>query len=481
MLPMSPAEIAATVSGRLVDGHPSDPLSVERAVRGPVVVDSREAVPGALFAALPGTRSDGHEHVADAVARGAVAVLAERPVPPPGVPLVLVPDTRAALGHLAREQRRRLTGCAVVGVTGSAGKTTTKDLLAQILAAHGPTVANRLSFNNEIGLPLTLLAADADTRALVLEMGARAPGEIAHLAGIARPRIGVVTNTGTAHLGPFGGREAIRRAKAELVTALPADGVAILNADDPAHADMRRAAGARVLTFGVHAHDADLRVTEVRLDALARPAFVLTHAGRREPVRLTLSGAHQVDNAAAAAGAALALGLPLPGIARALSEAVRRTPSRMQVERLPDGALVLNDAFNANPDAVRAALGTLAAVAGTRPGGRAIAVLGEMRELGADSAALHREVGEAAAASGVGLLITVGDADAAHLAAGAARSGTEAVHVPTARAALALLGTPGPEDVLLVKGSRATGVEDVARALTARQRTPQVPERAKTG
>ncbi|WP_253209121.1 UDP-N-acetylmuramoyl-tripeptide--D-alanyl-D-alanine ligase [Streptomyces niphimycinicus] len=463
---MSLAEIASAVSGRVL--HPAHSTMT---VTGPVVVDSRRAEAGALFAALPGTRSDGHDHVADALARGALAALVERPVLPartPPVPAVLVSDVHAALGQLAHANRRRLTDCAVVGITGSTGKTTSKDLLAQILAPHAPTLANRLSFNNEIGLPLTVLAADVGTRTLVVEMGARAPGEIAHLTEIARPHVGVVTNTGTAHLGPFGGRDAIRRAKAELPTGLPAGGVAVLNADDPATPDMLRATSATVLTFGTG--HADLRATGIELDALARPSFSLTWNGRTEPVQLPLTGAHQVLNAAAAGAAALALGLSLPRIARGLSAARRLTPSRMQVERLPDGALVLNDAFNANPDAMLAAIGTLIDV--TPDGGRPIAVLGEMRELGPEAAELHERTGRAAAEAGARLVITVGGADAARISAGAGRAGADTVHVPDSKTALAHLGNLAAGDVVLVKGSRATGVEEVARRLTAALRGP---------
>ncbi|MFH0518656.1 UDP-N-acetylmuramoyl-tripeptide--D-alanyl-D-alanine ligase [Streptomyces sp. M41] len=452
---MSLSDIASAVGGQVVDARHKAVT-----VTGPVVIDSRQARPGSLFVALPGTRSDGHEHAADALAAEAAAVLAERPVPGPAV---VVPDTRAALAALAGSHRRRLTECAVVGITGSAGKTTTKDLLAQILARRSPTVANRLSYNNEIGLPLTVLEASTATRYLVVEMGARARGEIAHLAALARPRVGVITNTGTAHLGPFGGRIGIRRAKAELLAALAADGAAVLNADDPATADMLRATRAgTVLTFGTR--HADLLVTDVELDDLARPAFRLTIGGHSEPVCLSLTGAHQVANAAAAAAAAIALGLPLPEIAHGLTAARRLTPSRMQITRLPGGGLVLNDAFNANPDAMEAALATLAAIAdGSR---RAIAVLGEMRELGAESPALHQRLGRTAAEAGTGLVIAVGGADAARIAAGARRAGGKAVHVPTVDAVLAVLGEPGPLDVILVKGSRATGVEQIARALS---------------
>ncbi|WP_424215010.1 UDP-N-acetylmuramoyl-tripeptide--D-alanyl-D-alanine ligase [Streptomyces sp. BI20] len=463
------ADLARALGGRFTAPEPdrsrpgpppTSPVTGASPVTGPVVIDSREARPGSLFVALAGDRTDGHRHVADALARGAVAVLAERPVP---APAVVVPDTRRALIGLAARHRSRLAARTVIGITGSAGKTTTKDLLAHVLAPHGPTVANRLSFNNTLGLPLTLLSAGPDTRHLVLEMGGRRPGEIAHLADTALPTIGVVTNTGTAHLGPFGGREGIRRAKSELIRALPPEGTAVLNADDPAILVLRGRAPGAILTFGTR--NADVLVEDLRLDEEARPRFTLRHDGRAERVALGLHGPHQALNAAAATAAALAAGLELPEIAHALRTARRATPSRMQLTRLANGAIVLNDAFTANPHAMDVALHTLAALAAA--GRRPIAVLGEMRDLGAGSADFHRRLGRRAAALGAARLIGVGGPEAALMVTSARRSGLDAGHAADPDRALALLGAPRPHDVVLVKGSRAGGVEHVARALSA--------------
>ncbi|MFI5867877.1 UDP-N-acetylmuramoyl-tripeptide--D-alanyl-D-alanine ligase [Streptomyces sp. NPDC051546] len=386
------------------------------------------------------------------------------------MPTVVVPDVRRALAELARYRLRPPAGCTVTGVTGSTGKTTTKDLLAQILASRAATVSSPLSHNNEIGLPLTVVNAPTGTRHLILEMGARRIGDIAHLTGIARPTIGVVTNTGTAHLGVFGSRDAIRRTKAELVRPLPADGTAVLNADDPATAAMTGLTRARVLTYGRARATGgpDLAVSQVRLDDLARPAFRLTLDGRSERVSLALHGVHQVANAAASAAAAIAAGTDLSDVARALNTARAVTPSRMCVTRLPDGPVLVNDAFNANPDSMAAALHALRAMTGPR--GRSVAVLGEMYELGPESAALHRRLGRRLATAGIDRAITVGGDLAGAVAEGAALGGALVERVATPSDALNLLAGLrygpgpglGPADVVLVKGSRATGVEEVA-------------------
>ncbi|MEV6170884.1 UDP-N-acetylmuramoyl-tripeptide--D-alanyl-D-alanine ligase [Streptomyces sp. NPDC051954] len=454
MIPTSARQIAELVGGTLHDA-PDPEIMVDR----PTVIDSRLAEPGSLFAALPGEHTDGHLHAEAAVARGAVAVLAARPV---GVPAVVVPDVQRALGDLALAVVNELKDTTVIGVTGSAGKTGTKDLLAQVLASRAETVANPLSFNNEIGLPLTVLTADERTRFLVTEMGARGLGQIAYLAGIARPSVGVVTNVGSAHLGEFGSREATCVGKGELVEALPDDGTAVLNADDPAVMTMARRTAATVLTFG-HGRG-DVQVHGMELDAEARPSFELSYAGERERVSLALHGAHQATNAAAAAAAALAAGLELQDVARALKEARRLTPSRMQITRTPGGVTVVNDAFNANPEAMGVALDALMTLTG--PGQRSIAVLGEMRELGPDSERFHHRLGERVAAAGVTDLIAVGGRDAAALYEAAVTAGINASLVPDRNAALDLFrGYLLPGDVVLIKGSHATKVESVATAL----------------
>lgn len=454
MIPLTLREIAEAVGGKLHDA-PDPAIVVDR----PVVIDSRQAEPGSLFAALAGDRTDGHLYAGAAVAQGASAVLASRPV---GVPAVVVPDVQRALGDLARTVVDRLERTTVAGVTGSAGKTGTKDLLAQVLASRAETVANPLSFNNEIGLPLTVLRAAERTRFLVTEMGARGVGEIAYLAGVARPSVGVVTNVGTAHLGPFGSREAICQGKGELVEALPRHGTAVLNADDPLVMTMARRTAATVLTFGQGR--GDVQVHDVRLDAQARPSFELAYSGGRARVDLALHGAHQVANAAAAAAAAIGLGSDLEAVAQALGTARRLTPSRMQVTPGPRGVTVVNDAFNASPEAMGVALDALVAMTGS--GQRSVAVLGEMRELGPDAGRFHRWLGERVASAGVSDLIAVGGKYATVIREAAAGAGVRATFVPDRETAVGLLDdylVPG--DVVLVKGSHATKVETIAAAL----------------
>jgi UDP-N-acetylmuramoyl-tripeptide--D-alanyl-D-alanine ligase len=442
-------------------------------VTAPASFDSRDVTPGGLFVAITGERSDGHEFVDAAMAAGAVAALVSRQV---GAPHVLVGDPVAALGLLARAVVDRLVagGLVVVGVTGSSGKTSTKDLMAALLEPLGPTGAPRGSLNTEVGVPATALVADDATRHLVVEMGARGAGHIAYLCGITPPRIGVVLNVGAAHAGEFGSPEATARAKSELVAALPAaaeGGVAVLNADDPLVTAMADVTAARVVRFGLTA-EADVRAEEVRLDEAARPSFVLRAPGH-EPVDVTLPlhGAHHVGNALAAAAVALELGATAAEVAAALGGARPRSRWRMEVDQRADGLTVVNDAYNANPDSMRAALAALAAVAGPR---RTWAVLGEMLELGAASVAEHEQVGRLARRTGVHRLVAVGEgARAVHTAAVAegAVDGEESVVVADARAALDLLAAEVlPGDVVLVKASRGVGLETVAAGLLAHGR-----------
>jgi UDP-N-acetylmuramoyl-tripeptide--D-alanyl-D-alanine ligase len=427
-----------------------------------VVIDSRQAEPGSLFAALPGARTDGHDHAAAAVAAGAVAVLAARPV---GVPALIVPDVQAALGTLARAVISRLPGLTVIGITGSAGKTTTKDLLAQLLEQLGPTVSPPGSFNNEIGHPLTALRVTAETRYLVAEMSARGIGHIAELCRITPPRLGAVLCVGHAHLGEFGSLDQVALAKGELPAALPADGVAVLNADDPRVAAMAARTAAKVVTFGLSA-GADVRAEQVRLDEAGRAGFTLVTRAGSAPVRLQLYGEHHVTNALAAAGLAQQVGMGTADIAAGLSAAEARSRWRMEVTARPDGVTIVNDAYNANPDAMRAALAALATMA---RGGRGLAVLGHMTELGTQAAELHEAAGAQAARAGVASLIVVGD-EAAPMLAGAKSVGSwsgELVHVPDAAAAVqAVRSRMRPGDVVLVKASHSIGLERVALALT---------------
>ena len=455
MIPLTLAQIAEITGGRL---H-GDPATV---VTGEVVIDSRRAAPGGLFAAVAGERADGHDFASAAVAAGAVAVLATRPVP---VPSVLVADIPAALAALAAFVAGALPAVAIAGITGSTGKTTTKDLAAQLTERLGPTIAPAGSLNNEFGHPLTVLRADASTRYLVLELSARGPGHIAYLCRIAPPRYGVVLNVGHAHAGEFGGLDQVAQAKGELVKALPAGGVAILNADDPRVLAMTARTVARVVTFGEAARRATLRAADVRLDDLGRASFTLLTPEGQAPVTLRLHGAHIVPDALAAAALARELGLSLAEIADGLSAAVARSRWRMEVHRRGDGVTVINDAYNANPESVRAALRALGHLA---QDGRGFAILGHMAELGAISRASHEDVGEFAARTDLAGLIAVGE-EAAPILAGArrVRSWTgEALAVPDGAAALdAVANQLKPGDVVLVKASRAAHLEGVAQTL----------------
>jgi UDP-N-acetylmuramoyl-tripeptide--D-alanyl-D-alanine ligase len=362
-----------------------------------------------------------------------------------------------------------LPAARIAGITGSSGKTSTKDLAAQLVERLGPTIAPAGSFNNEFGHPLTVLRADAATRYLVLELSARGPGHIAYLCRVAPPRYGVVLNVGHAHAGEFGGLDQVARAKGELPEALPADGVAILNADDPRVLAMAARTRARVVAFScVPGSDAPVRAEGIRLDDRGRPSFTLLTPAGSAPVTLRLHGAHNVPNALAAAALAGELGLDLDGIADGLRTATARSRWRMEVHQRGDGVTVINDAYNANPESVRAALDALAHLS---QGGRGFAVLGHMAELGDTSRASHEDIGEYAARagdSGLAGLIAVGE-EAAPLLDGArrVRSWTGEAHaVPDGAAAFELLANRlKPSDVVLVKASRAAQLEGVASAL----------------
>jgi UDP-N-acetylmuramoyl-tripeptide--D-alanyl-D-alanine ligase len=465
VIPLSLARIAQITGGQLRHADPAAEVS------GEVVIDSRRAGPGGLFAAVAGERSDGHDFAAAAVAAGATAVLATRPVP---VPSVLVADVPAALAALARAVVDALPAARIAGITGSSGKTSTKDLAAQLVERLGPTIAPAGSFNNEFGHPLTVLRADASTRYLVLELSARGLGHIAYLCRVAPPRYGVVLNVGHAHAGEFGGMDQVARAKGELPEALPGNGVAILNADDPRVLAMAARTQARVVTFScAPGSTASVRAADVRLDDLGRPGFTLLTPEGSAPVTLRLHGAHNVPNALAAAALAGELGLSLDDIADGLGAAVARSRWRMEVRQRADGVTVINDAYNANPESVRAALDALAHLAHSQQaqGSRGFAVLGHMAELGGTSRSSHEDIGEYAARvsdSGLAGLIAVGE-EAAPLLAGARRVRSwpgEALAAPDGAAALELLANRlKPRDVVLVKASRAAHLEGVAAAL----------------
>jgi UDP-N-acetylmuramoyl-tripeptide--D-alanyl-D-alanine ligase len=455
LIALSLAQIAAIVGGR-VDGDPGV------VVRGPAFLDRRRVEEQGLFVAFAGERVDGHEYAASALAGGAAAALVSRPV---AAPAVVVDDVQQALQALARnvlDRRRELsTPLSVLAVTGSQGKTSVKDLLAALLSDGGSTVATAGSFNNELGLPLTVLRVEEQTRHLVLEMGARGIGHISKLCQVAPPDVALVLNVGKAHLGEFGSVQNIAQAKGELVEALGRDGVAVLNADDPLVSAMSGRTAARVCTYG--RHGSDVRVDGVELDDFARPAVVLVHGDQRRRVQLHLLGEHQAINAAAAVAGGLACGRPFDGLLDALETVETLSPWRMELHERPDGLVLLNDAYNANPDSMRSALETLSSI-GRRTGRRTVAVVGEMRELGDTSAVEHQAVGRLTAELGIDEVVVVGEG--AHEIAESARAAS--FYASVAEAAAAVRDNVRGTDVVLVKASRAAGLEQVAAALEDR-------------
>lgn len=493
MIDLTLGQIAGIVGGRLVGGDPSTPVT------GSVEFDSRRLETGGLFLALPGERVDGHDFVARALGQGAVAALVAREVAGVSGAQIVVPpvDRRAsnamalaadsdgsgaavlaALGALARASVDRLVadhGLVVVGITGSSGKTSTKDLVGAVLSAAGTVVAPPGSFNNEIGHPWTALRADETTDFLVLELSARAPGNIAELAAIAPPQIGVVLNVGTAHLGEFGSRDVIAATKGELVEALPdaaRGGVAVLNADDERVIGMAGRTAAGVVTVGL-GRSADVRAENVTLDDEVRASFRLITPRGAADVALRVHGEHQVGNALSAAAVGLACGMSVDAIAAALGTAAAASARRMDVRATADGVTVINDSYNANPDSMRAALKSLALMA--RAGGghrRTWAVLGEMAELGEDSVTEHDLVGRFLVRLDVSQLVVVGRGRPQRaLFQGAIQEGSwgsEAEHVDSAEEAIAVLDDRvEPGDVVLVKASSAVGLWSVAEHLLA--------------
>ncbi|BCO35621.1 UDP-N-acetylmuramoyl-tripeptide--D-alanyl-D-alanine ligase [Mycobacterium heckeshornense] len=499
MIALTLAQIADIVGGELADISPQD--AARLCVTGTVEFDSRKVTPGGLFLALPGARTDGHDYAAAAVAAGAAAVLAARPV---GVPAVVVTPRRdpthdalaavfqhdhdgsgaavlSALAKLAAAVAAELIskGLTVIGVTGSSGKTSTKDLLAAVLAPLGEVVAPPGSFNNELGHPWTVLRATPSTDYLVLELSARHPGNIAALAAIAPPKIGVVLNVGTAHLGEFGSREAIAATKAELPQAIPDTGVVILNADDPEVAAMADKTAARIVRVSRHprtdAGPSDVWAGPVTLDELARPRFTL-HTDRHErgaaaEVQLGVHGEHQVGNALCAAAVAFECGARIEQVVASLAGAGPVSGHRMHVTTRADGVTVIDDAYNANPDSMQAGLQALASIAHSRRR-RSWAVLGEMAELGADAITEHDRVGRLAVRLDVSRLVVVGTGRSmSAMHHGAVTEGprrAEATMVADAEAALALLRAElRPGDVVLIKASNAAGLGALADALIA--------------
>jgi UDP-N-acetylmuramoyl-tripeptide--D-alanyl-D-alanine ligase len=446
------SSVAKATGGRLV--------GEDREATG-VALDSREVRPGDLFVALSGERADGHDFLASAFSAGASGALVGREGDHGG-PAVVVADTSRALLNLAADERRDLRA-TIVGITGSTGKTSVKDLTATVLATRFRVHASPRSFNTEVGVPITLLSAESEADVIVCEMGSRGLGHITLLTEAARPDVGVVTNVGLAHMEMFGTRQAVADAKAELVESLPEDGIAILNADDPVVRSFDTRTAARVIRFGT-ATDADVRARDLVLDGEGRPSFTLATSAGVERVELSLSGEHMAWNALAAAACGIGLGLTAGECAAALKEA-RVSPWRMEVLQTPAGLRVLNDAYNANPASMAAALRTARVMAGE---GRCVAVLGEMAELGSISVEEHERVGELVARLGIERLITVGDA-AQVIAVAAVRVGVEPERVTrcsTVEGALeAVASHARPGDLVLVKASRVVGLERLAERL----------------
>lgn len=426
-----------------------------------IVTDSRKVREGDLFIALAGETFDGHDFVDAALKAGAAGVMVSRDVPAAAEHVVLqVPDTLLAYGDLGRAWRRRYDPL-VVGITGSTGKSSTKQIVATVLRERFETLASEGSFNNEVGLPATLLQLERRHEAVVLELAMRGEGQIDYLARIAEPSIGVITNIGVSHLELLGSREAVARAKGELLDHLGADGTAVLNADDPYLPSQASRHGGRTIWYGF-ARQAEVRAEEVELQGLSGSRFRLATPRGAALVRLPLPGRHMVSNALAAAAVGVAVGLSVKQIAAGL-EACRTLPLRLEVVQLDRGATVINDSYNAAPDSVRAALQVLASEP-TR--GRRIACLGDMLELGQTSATEHLRIGHEAAEA-ADLVIAVGELGAG-IGVGARDAGAEVRTVADADAAGTLLAELLREgDLVLLKASRAVGLD---RALATLER-----------
>jgi len=449
MIPLSLEAIAEIVHGKLL--NISD---AKKMVEVHAVVDSRVAHADTFFAALVGENVDGHEFAQNAIDNGATFVLLSRDM---GVPSILVDDVVSALSKLAQNLRDRLPELQVVAITGSQGKTTTKDLLHHVLSAVGECVANQASLNNELGVPLTLLRCSATTKYCVVEMGARHRGDIAHLMEIASPNVGVALIVGKAHIGEFGSQEDIAEAKAEIISGLSDDGIAVLGSYDTFTPRMADGRLMKVISFGEKS-DCLVRAADIELRE-GRAHFDLVTPAGRQAVGLQLLGAHQVANALGAAAAATALGVPLETISAALSTA--EISSKWRMALIDENELLLiNDSYNANPESMAAAIRTLVLLAQER-GGEAWAILGKMHELGASSVDEHQSIGRLASDIGVDHLVSVGTRD--FLASDKKEEEEMVLHYfPDRESALEIAQHFSAGDVVLVKASRAEGFEELA-------------------
>ena len=462
MISFTLQEVAEAVGGRLL--APASDATVH--IDGESQTDSREVRPGNIFFARRGEDSDGHLYLSSAVAAGAALVIVEREMDSDAlggenIPQIIVEDSTEALGDLARAsiaRIREISDMTVVGITGSNGKTTTKNLIAAMAERVGPSVASEKSFNNEVGGPLTMLRATPETATLVAEMGASAEGEIARLTTMARPDIGVVLSVGLAHAGVFGGIEATFRAKSEMVRSLEASGVAVLSRDDPRVTKMAELTSARIVYFGLHP-EAHVRATDIEA-AAEGTSFTLHAAGDSRRLRFKVLGEHHVMNALAAAAVGIELGLTLEQVSEVLETATLAAPGRMQVLGGRDGITIVNDAYNASPDSMSAALRTLAQI--KKPNGRSIAVLGVMSELGEYAIEEHIRVALQIVRLRISELVVVGK-DARHLHISAINEGSwdgESVFFEDHDEAYEyLLEMIQPEDTVLVKSSNAAGLQ----------------------
>jgi len=450
MIPMKASEIAVVVNGTL---HGSDVLVSEAPV-----IDSRVAIDGSLFLAVQGENVDGHGFVDDAFAHGAVLAITSKPV---SQRHIIVDDVVAALGKLAQHVRSNLLDLTVIGITGSQGKTTTKELLASILSSAAPTVAPHGNFNNEIGAPISLLHCTETTKYCFVELGARHPGDIAHLCSIAQPNIGVVLRVGSAHVGEFGSMQAIAETKSELIQSLGPEGIAILGTYDDFTPAMARAHKGKTLTFG-ESSECDIRATDIEVRE-GRAHFDLITPEGRSAVGLRIVGLHQVANALAVASVATVLGFSLDQIASGLSTAESEAKWRMEIEELPSLVLI-NDAYNASPEATAAALQTLALFAQER-GGESWAFLGKMHELGESSNTDHAAIGTLASELGIDHLVCVG---APEYAASISASSATSIHrCADIAEAIEVANNLSKGDVVLVKASRSEKLEILADAISA--------------
>jgi len=461
VIPFEAQDAARWCAGRLLQGAPETRFDA-------VSTDTRSLVAGSLFVAIRGPHHDAHDYLERALAAGAAGLLVEeRAALPAGadLPVIAVKDTTAGLGALARGHRAPFQG-PVVAITGSNGKTSTKEMCAAILGLLGPCLKNRGNLNNAYGLPLTLLERDARHRSLVVELGMNHRGEIAELAAIARPDIGVITNVGTAHIAHLGSREEIAREKGALVAALPASGTALLNADDPLVLACAAHTQARVVRFGLAA-SAEVRAVRVRELGAEGHAFELRAFGERRLVRIAGLGDHCVANALAAAAAAQTAGAGIDQVVEGL-ESWRALEGRMAQRPLAGGGVLIDDSYNANPQSMEAALRSLARLKGATPG---IAVIGDMGELGECASGAHRAVGALAAELGLDFVFALGRF-ASEVAGGAREAGMDPTRIRIAEShealAQAVQQQLGGADWVLVKGSRSMRMERVVEALAAR-------------